>query len=234
MQLKDYFGIIASLSLLVSIMYAYRRREIKRFLSRRWDNAVSWRNLHLYGGLTFAVAFLIHVEFSLPTGLFSWMLYILSWWTIIAGILGWFMQWWLPRKLTTSTQTEVVFERIPSLCNNLRDKCAKIAETCPAILADFHNTTIANFMLKPYLVSPIQAIQMRTKIFSQFEILKARLPYEQKHEVEEMAYHVRAKFDLDTHFTLQTILRLWIYLHAPASFLLALFVLFHIFAVIYY
>lgn len=233
MQFKDYFGIAASLALLLSIFYALRRRDIERFIRKHWGSASAWRKLHIYSGFVFAAAFLIHTQFFLPVGAFSWWLYILSWLVIITGLLGWGLQWWIPRKLSSLTKTEIIFARIPSLCEHLRQVCLGIAETCPAILADFHNRKVAAFVATPILHWRFDFSANKT-LLEQLALVKLRLPEERHDEVNQMQSCIESKIELDVHYTFQTILHLWIFIHAPVSFLLALLVMFHIFAVIYY
>ena len=231
---SDYYGIYSAIFLFAALLYSWRRRKIRLALSKHFGSANTWRKIHTYLGIWFAICLLIHTKFTLPTGLFSWWLYVLSWWVIITGALGWFLQWWLPKKLTASTSTEIVFERIYHLCVDLRLKCETITETCPAILADFYHRSCASFMAEPSFVSPIYALQMKESLLSGIASVKARLEDEAKPDADTIEAALKAKFDLDAQFTIQSILRAWIYLHAPASFVLALMVVFHIFAVIYY
>ena len=148
MNLSDYFGLFSALLLFASILYALRRRTLRLSLSRRWQSSDKWRNAHIYLGTAFAFTFLLHTKFSLPTGVFSWALYILSWWTIIIGALGWYLQRWIPRKLTALTKTDMIYERIPELCDHLRETAAGVAEKAPAILADLHNRQVSKYLGK--------------------------------------------------------------------------------------
>jgi hypothetical protein len=234
MSWSDYFGIFAAIFFFSSLLYAWRRRSIEHFLSRKMGNAYAWRIIHVYLGNAFAFSMIWHTKATLPDGAFSWWLYLLSWWIIITGTLGWYLERWIPKKITASTQTEIIYERIPPLCDHLRAKCEKIAETCPAILAEFYNRAVASFMTRPMFISPIDAVQDKLSMFSQLEAIRLRLPDERRNEVDQMLDAIKVKFDLDAHYTLQTILRLWIYAHAPTAFLLAILIVFHIFAVIYY
>ena len=44
----------------------------------------------------------------------------------------------------------------------------------------------------------------------------------------------RTKLEIDAHYTLQQALRWWLYAHLPASFVLLVFILLHLYTVLFY
>ena len=67
-----------------------------------------------------------------------------------------------------------------------------------------------------------------------FEHLRRALEPEDAERVDEMRTLVRAKFEMDAHYTLQKTLRAWLYLHVPTSIALIGLLIAHLFAVFYY
>ena len=67
-----------------------------------------------------------------------------------------------------------------------------------------------------------------------FRYLEGRLPAAEKAQLAQLERLYRAKLELDAHYTLQRVLRGWLYFHAPLSLLLLMLVAVHVATVLYY
>ena len=67
-----------------------------------------------------------------------------------------------------------------------------------------------------------------------FDHLRQFLDDDDAKRVEDLRGLVRAKIEMDAHYTLQKALRWWLYGHIPVAVALAVLVLFHVWTVFYY
>jgi hypothetical protein len=229
------FGVLASLWLLLAALYGVRRRLMGLVTRLGLGRARAWLWLHLYGGGLFLLAVLLHTGLRWPVGLFSWTLWLLSLWTVATGVLGLAVQRTVPRLLASGSGLEVSYERIPELVTEIRHRAEALAEEAAAPVRGLYTRQLA-----PVLAMPRRNLSVFLdaggwhRHLEPLGRLRALLPGEERRQVEELEGLVRAKLDLDAHYTLQQVLRTWLWLHVPASALLVVLVVLHIAAVIYY
>jgi hypothetical protein len=138
--------------------------------------------------------------------------------------------------LTSGLATEVIYERIPGLINEIREKANALIQTCPDPVQDFYRKNIAYALAAPqprliYYLDITGGIQSRIK---DFEFLRGILSSEEKEKLNRLESFYKTKLEIDAHYTLQRTLRWWLYLHVPSSLVLLVLVGFHLFAVLYY
>lgn len=225
------FGVLAAIAFAALLAYAWHRPRLAGALKFRWGSARKWRTFHLWAGLAFALLVLLHTGLRWPNDTLTMLLFWLSFLVTLCGALGWGFQAWLPRKLTNSTRTEILFERILELHSNLQAQSAAIAESASPRLAQFYKDELAEEMRMVYfnlghllnIAPPIAPAKFEHAL----QLLRTE-EHEALHELERLYL---SKRELDIHFTLQTFLRKWLWLHAPAAFVLLALIIFHIFSV---
>jgi hypothetical protein len=230
------FGILAALLLLSTALYGGRRRAMAMASRWRLGSARTWLRVHLYGGALFLFFLLMHSGFRLPEGLFSWALWLLSLWVVGSGFLGLFLQKWIPRVLTSGLSLEVHYDRIPELVKEIRQRAASLGT-----LAEGPLRTLYRQRLAPVLAGPMPRLiyffdvsgGSRTGL-RELEYLRSLLPEGEKETLGELEKLYRSKLELDAHYTLQRALRVWLWLHLPASLALLALVVLHILTVLYY
>jgi hypothetical protein len=232
------YGTLASLLMGGAGLYAVRRRMTKTALQRRLGKAQPWLQFHVYGGTLALLLTFMHTGFKLPTGVLTWWLWVLTIYVTLSGILGVLMQKWIPKILASGLAMEVVYERIPELITEIRDKSEKLIQTCApqSGVKDFYrkNLAMALAAVQPrwiYCVDITGGIQSRVK---QFDYLRRFLPADEKDKLDRLETYYRTKLEIDAHYTLQTALRWWMYTHVPLSLVLLILIVFHLFAVFYY
>jgi hypothetical protein len=213
-----------------------RRRMNKIALTFGLGRAQSWLQLHMYGGVLFLLLVFMHSGFHIPRGILTCWLWILSIWVTASGIFGVFLQKWIPKILTSGLAIEVVYERIPELIEEIRDKANALVQTCADPVKDFYRRNVAFALLAPqprliYCLDITGGIQARIK---QFEYVRGILSPEEKKKLNKLEAFYKTKLEIDAHYTLQTILRWWLYTHVPLSLVLVILVGLHLFAVLYY
>ena len=230
------YGWAAALLMAGAAAYSWRRRHPGLASRRRLGGAQSWLQFHIYGGSLCLLLIFMHLGFRLPKGALAWALLLLSLWTIVSGLLGVFLQKWIPALLASGLQLEVLAERIPELTGQLQQRAEGLAEHGSTPLREFYGQRIAPMLLSnqlrwAYFFGVGGAIDER---LNQFEYLSEALGGEEKQQVRLLEKIYRQKLELDAHFTIQKVLRGWLAFHVPTSLLLLALLAWHIFAVLYY
>ena len=227
------YGVAATVLLTVALAYGGRRR-----MPLRGPGALHhWVQAHVYGGVLFLLLLAVHTGAAWPDGALAWGLWLSSLWVVGTGLAGVFIQKWIPPALTSALSTEVHYDRIPELVEAVRAKVEELAAAGGGeSLGKFHDASLAPVLAGPrvsfvYFFDVTGGVQSRMR---RFDHLKRLLDEDDARHLEEIRALVRAKFEMDAHYTLQKVLRGWLYLHVPPVVLLATLVAFHVFAVLYY
>ena len=230
------YGVAAASLLLLVTLYGARRRSMK--LAARWrlGRTRSWLYLHLYGGGLFLLLMLMHSGFAVPSGTITLWLWLLSLWTALSGLAGLALQQWLPRVLGSGLDIEVLYERIPELVREIRAKAEALVATCTEPVQALYRRSVA-----PALAGPERRLGFflnitggRSDDLRQLEFLQGLLEAEEKEKLEQLARLYRSKRQIDAHFTLQRVLRWWLYAHVPVSIVVWVLLILHLFTVLYY
>jgi len=230
------YGIAATVLLVGAAWLGVRRRTTRTSLMLGFGTAQTWLQLHVYGGALFLLLTLMHSGFHFPTGMLNWWLWILSIWVTFSGIFGVLLQKWIPKILTSGLANEALYERIPELVMEIRGKAEALMQTCSDPLRDFYRKQIALAFAEPqrrwiYYLDITGGAHDRLK---QIEYLRNVLSVEEREKLGKLESLFKAKLELDAHFTLQKMLRWWLYLHVPVSIILLILVGFHIFTILYF
>jgi hypothetical protein len=230
------YGTTAAILMVGAALLGLRRRMTKIALRLRLGGAQIWMQFHLYGGALFLLLVFMHAGFRQPHGILTWWLWFLSIYTTISGIAGVLLQKWIPKILTSGLAIEVVYERIPELIREISKKTEALAQTCTDPVKDFYSKNVAVALAGPqprliYCLDITGGIQSRLK---QFEYLRGFLPREEKEKLRRLESFYKTKLEIDAHYTLQRLLRWWLYTHVPVSLVLLVLLALHLFAVLYY
>ena len=227
------YGIAAAVLFVGVFFYGVKRRTMKiRALGRAWY----YLQFHVYGGTLFLLLMLMHVRFQVPHGVLTWWLWALSLWVVGSGLFGIVLQKWIPTLLAGDVRTEVNYDRIPELVDDLRKRGEAVAESADYAVQDFYRKQIAPELAEAhfrpiYYLGIAGGARAKAKLFAS---LREMQPAEERLKLDELEELYIAKKDIDAHFTLQRALRGWLYLHVPVSVIALALLGFHIFAVLYY
>lgn len=198
----------------------------------------SWTvlQIHVYGGGIFLLLMLMHTGFSVPSGIHTWWLWLLSIWVVGSGFLGIVIQKWIPTVLNAGLSIEVHYDRVPELIEHIRSRSEKLIASADERVREFYDSRIAPTLAQPeprlmYFIDITGGIHRRTK---SFDYLRALLSTEDQNTLDELKILFRSKLEIDAHYTLQRALRGWLMLHVPVSMVLIVLLCFHIFSVWYY
>ena len=226
------FGTLAAVLFLIDSLYPLRRR----LMSWPFGNAQRWLQFHVYGGALAALFVLFHVGLRLPGGQFGWWLLILSLWTTISGLAGVYIQKYVPKVLTSNLSSEAIYERIPDLSARLQGEADQLLVGAPDLIQRFYAGSLRTWLgtLTPSWAYVLDVRADSDRRMAPFREMATYLSEQDRGRLSDLQAIVGEKLELDVHYSLQRVLRVWIPLHAaPAVMLMGLLVV-HIGAVLFF
>jgi hypothetical protein len=226
------YGVAATLFMVGAGLWAIRRRTMRMAPGR----SQQWVQFHVYGGTVFLLLMLMHTGFRLPSGTLAWWLFLCTIVVALSGIFGVILQKTIPRILASGLAVEVHYDRIPELIEEIRLKAEGLVQTSPDAVRDFYKKDLAPALAVPqtkaiYFLDISGGIHSRLK---QFDYIRRFLGPAEKEKLNELQALYKTKLEMDAHYTLQKMLRYWLYFHIPLSLLLLVLVGLHLYAVFYY
>ena len=131
------FGIFAALAFVFEMSYPARRPAAKPLFT-----AKNWIQAHVYLGVVALLAVVVHAGLTWPKGAFGWWLFVLSVWTTLTGLLGVWLQKWIPSALAEGLQVEALYERIPALVEQLVAEADGLMGETSDVLDRFYRTEL--------------------------------------------------------------------------------------------
>ncbi len=209
----------------------------KRLTPLPVGSAAAWLQFHIYFGLLSGLVFVLHIGFRVPNGGLEIALTLLYLFVVATGVVGLAVSRFLPSRLTRRGE-EVLFERIPQVRNQLRDRAEELAlksasQGSTSTIADFYRRRLAHFFAGPrhswsHLVAsegPCHAL------LTEFRTLDRYLSESERAIFEELAMLIGKKDDLDYQYAGQAALKYWLFAHIPATYSLLIFSVVHVIVV---
>ena len=219
------FGLILALTL-------YNARKKLPFLPLL--SSAAWLQFHIYAGLLTAVLFALHIGYRIPRGWFQGTLAWLYLLVMLSGFFGLFLSRTIPKRLTTRGG-EVLFERIPAIRRQLRDRAESLAlksipELKSSTIPDFYWQELKDFFddNRNFGLHLFEVRSPLNHLLNKINELNRYLNDPERKALNELAGLVRQKDGLDYHYALQLTLKLWLFTHIPLTYSLLLFTLAHV------
>lgn len=225
-------GIAAATLMLIAGLYPLRRRLMRGPLRTAQD----WLQLHIYGATLAAVLVIAHTGFRLPAGRFGWVLLALTVWTTASGLLGVALQRMLPGLVSRRLLVEAVYERIPELLDELRARARQTVADTPDVLQRFYSAEVepALAAISPSWSALFEGGGAHRKQLAMFDQFEAFVTAQDRERLAELRQIVATKLELDTHYSIQRVLRTWPLVHVPPAMILLAAIAAHIAAVWYF
>lgn len=211
------FGVSAATLFVFEMLYPARRPR-----ARPLGTAQAWVQAHIYLGCVAFCLVLAHSGLSWPHGAVGWLLLLLSFWTVVSGVIGVWLQKFIPASLAEGLQVEAVYERIPELVKQLLDESDGLVAEAGDVLDRFYRNEVRPSLAKVQ-VSWTFLFDVRGGRERALEPFRRVLRFVDEHEkaiVEDLMAIYQEKMELDAQRSLQAILRSWLVLHVPAAGLL--------------
>lgn len=225
------FGFLATALFVFEMLYPFRRPK-----ARPLGTAKAWAQAHVYLGTLALLAVLIHAGFRLPRGGLGWALLLLSLWTTASGLIGVWLQKWIPAALAEGLHVEALYERIPALVDQLVAEADTLMAGADEVGERFYRTEV-----RPSLSQPnpswgflLDVRASRDRALEPFRRVGEFVDPSQKTLIDDLMNIYTEKIELDAHYSLQGILRRWLVLHVPTAGLLMGLLAVHVFAWAWY
>ena len=160
-------------------------------------------------------------------------MFILYWIVLVTGVLGLVITRLFPRRLTTKG-SEVVYQDIPKLRRDLKDQAE-------AIIFNLSEKSGTDFMIEFYRKEFITFFSIPQNVF--LHLVESKRPLRQLYDkVDDISRYcndeevtslgslkvlIEKKDTLDYHYSLQVVLKTWLFIHIPFSYSLLAFGIFH-------
>lgn len=226
-----WFGILAAAFFVFEMAYPARRPRARPLLTAR-----NWLQAHVYLGAVALLAVLIHTGFAWPHGAMGWLLLLLSAWTTLTGLLGVWLQKWIPAALADGLRVEVLYERIPPLLEGLVAEADALMDGASELVERFYRVELRDGFARPspswsYLFDVRSG---RERALEPLRRLGQFVEPAEKGRVDDLTSLFTEKLELDAHLTLQGVLRRWLVLHLPFAGLLTGLLTVHVLAWAWY
>lgn len=223
---------ISGWALLACVLFlaGYNRRKKKPHAP---GSSRHWFLLHLIIGWFSLFLFCCHIGFRIPNGPLEQMLALVFVGICLSGVIGWRISRSFPKRLR-ERNVEVPFEAIPDMRVALlqeADACAldSIAHGSRAVLEQYDR------YLRPFLLHKVSTWD---QIFGRTHDRDTRLKQALQTSLgmsaplqEQMGTLIRmieTKDTLDFHQAHQGLIKRWLFVHIPLSFLLLLLIFVHV------
>jgi hypothetical protein len=217
---------------LMLILAAYNGRKKLPFLPA--GRSETWLQFHVWAGLLTVVVFLAHIAFRRPTGWFEGSMACLYLLVTLSGIAGWILSRRIPKRLTTRGG-EVIFERIPAIRVAVKTQAeglvlTSVSEARSTTIADFYSQDLKRFFEKPqnFWRHVFESRYPLNTLLNKINELNRYLNDKEREMLSQIANLVRQKDGLDYHYSLQLLLKSWLFVHIPLTYSLLLFTFVHI------
>lgn len=225
------FGFLAALLFIFEMLYPYRRSR-----ARPLGTAKAWIQAHVYFGAIAFLAVFLHNGLRLPQGGLGWWLVILAGWTTITGLLGVWLQKWIPAALSEGLRVEALYERIPELVEGLVKEADALVEDASDVLERFYRTEVRRSLgkLAPSWGFLLDVRAGRERAIEPFRRMQQFVDASEKEKVDDLMTLYTEKMELDAQYSVQAILRRWLVLHVPTAGLLMGLMVIHVFTWLWY
>jgi len=261
LQLGAYWGVAIALWLLVAAVAYRAERRLghgavitgyalflvmlalgafnvrKRLPALPLGAARAWMLAHAAMGGVAIPLYFQHSGGLWPAGHYEQLIAVAFYATAVSGILGYFLEWLLPRRLT-DLGGEVVFDRIPAEIAALRERTEVLIveamqEAGSSTLGRYYSESLDWFFWRPrFLVSHLVGANRSARwIRGHISALRRYLNEHERQALDRVEALAQRKSQLDAHYVLQGTLKLWLFVHVPAAVLLLALALWHLMVV---
>ena len=226
------FGSGWMLLLVIASLALFNARKKLPFLPL--GSASAWTEFHVYAGWFSIVLFVFHAGFRVPNGPLEVLLALLFATVAASGVVGLALSRLLPPRLTTAGEA-ILFERIPALRLRLRREVEELAvrsvqETQNTTISDFCAQRLLDFFHAPRNFVPhlLDSERPRRDLLGELWALERYASPKGREILEQISDCVRMKDTLDRQYTLQAVLRYWLFVHIPMTYGLLIFTGIHV------
>lgn len=202
--------------------------------------AATWLQIHIYAGWFCLFIFLLHIHLRVPSGGLEITLALIFCVVVFSGLFGLYISREMPPRMARSGEP-LLYDRIPAfrlqIQRNVEDLIRKAeAESGSSTLGDFYVERLREFFIQiPHALSALGAADRGLHaLLAEMDALNRYLDDREKAIAHEIRDWIETKQNLDFQYASQRLLRLWLFVHIPATYSLILLGLAHGFIAVRY
>jgi hypothetical protein len=193
-----------------------------------------WLRVHYYVGFLTIAAFVVHTKYELPGSLLYWLLWGLFVIVSASGVAGAIMSKVLPPRFEAEGE-RILFDRIPLFRAQLAEKAETIARESvqdgnTRSIAKLYSDTLNDFFAGPRNIAAhlVASKVPQARLLGQVSALERYLDAAGKERLQKMRDLVEAKHNLDFYYANAGLLRLWLFVHVPATYAFLIAIVVHV------
>ena len=193
-----------------------------------------WLLVHYYVGFLTVAVFIVHTKYELPGSLLHWLLWSLFVLVSASGLVGAIISKILPPRFEAQGE-RILFDRISLFRAQLAEQAEAIARESvqdgnTRSIARLYVDTLSDFFAGPRnIVAHLAASKVpQSRLLGQLSAIERYLDDAGKARLQKMRDLVEAKSNLDFHYTNGGLLRLWLFVHVPATYALLVAIVVHV------
>jgi hypothetical protein len=193
-----------------------------------------WLLVHYYVGVLAVAVFAVHTKYEFPGSLLHWLLWSLFVLVTLSGLAGLIISKILPPRLEAQGE-RILFDRIPLFRAQLAEQSEIIARESvqdgnTRSIARLYADTLSDFFAGPRnIISHLAASKVpQSRLIGQLTAIERYLDEAGKSRLHRMRDLVEAKSNLDFHYANGGLMRLWLFVHVPATYALLVVIAVHV------
>lgn len=209
----------------------------KRFIVLPLGTVRAWMTAHWVLGAIAVPLYFQHAGSLWPDGFYERALAASFYAVMLSGVAGWALERLLPRRLA-HLGLEVIYERIPSEIAALRSRTEALIvkaarDTGSDTLGRYYAESLHWFFWRPrFLLSQLFGSRRSERwVRAHGAALRRYLNEAERLVLDEIEQLALRKCQLDTHHAMQSVLKLWLFVHVPAAMLLIALACWHLLVV---
>lgn len=216
--------------IMVLMLLGWRKKVVTLPLGR----VRFWLLVHYYVGFLTIAVFIVHSRHELPGSLLHWLLWGLLVLVSLSGLAGATISKIVPPRLEAQGE-RILFDRIPLFRAQLAEQAEAIARDS---VQDGNTRSIARLYagaLSDYFAGPRNTLAHlaaskvpQARLLGQLSAIERYLDEAGKARLQKMRELVEAKSNLDFHYTNGGLMRVWLFVHIPATYALLAAIAIHV------
>lgn len=229
-DVQYYNGWVLTACMIVMMALTLRKRMVILPLGK----VRLWLNLHYYLGFLTAGIFLVHSRYRFPDSPLEWLLWTLFIIVAVSGLFGGLISRFIPKRLEAQGE-RIIFERIPVFRARLAEEAEALALESvkggnTVSIAALYTDTLGKFFARPrhYFAHLRSSNRPLSRILGEMVSIERYLDDEGKTRLAKMRELVETKNNLDFQYANGSLLKIWLFLHIPATYALIMAIIVHI------
>jgi hypothetical protein len=193
-----------------------------------------WLLVHYYVGFLTIAVFVVHTQHELPGSLLHWLLWGLFVLVSLSGLAGAVISKIIPPRLEAQGE-RILFDRIALFRAQLAEQAERIARDSvqdgnTQSIAKLYASTLSDYFARPRnTIAHLAASKApQARLLGQLSAIERYLDEAGKARLQRMRELVEAKSYLDFHYSNGGLMRVWLFLHVPASYALLVAITMHV------